>query len=149
MKMRPATDQGSRAPLADEAQRTIGQSNLSSSNDNRPSIFDGNQLFTIFVITGASKGLEYQLTKARTSIGQAGGGADIEIDDQQASVLHCVVTGTKGEDIVRLVDLGSTNGTYVNNERIQTVRLDHFSEFRIGSTVFLVTIVSKHSNETM
>jgi pSer/pThr/pTyr-binding forkhead associated (FHA) protein len=88
------------------------------------------------------------LTKPKTSIGQAGGRADIEIDDQQASVLHCVVTETKGKDMVRLYDLGSANGTYVNGQRIRAVSLDHFSEFRVGSTEFLVTIVSKHSKET-
>ena len=30
----------------------------------------------------------------------------------------------------------------------QWVSMSHFSEFRIGSTTLLVTIVSKHSNET-
>ena len=97
---------------------------------------------------GGSKGLEYELTKPTTSIGQTGGGADIEIDDQEASDLHCVVTGAKEVDMVRLYDLGSANGTYVNDRRIQAVSLSHFSEFRIGSTTLLVTIVSRHSNET-
>ena len=50
--------------------------------------------------------------------------------------------------MVRLYDLGSANGTYVNDEQIQAVSLSHFSEFRIGSTTLVVTIVSKHSNET-
>ena len=95
-----------------------------------------------------SKGLEHQLTKAKTTIGRAGGGADIEIDDKQISVLHCVVTGTKSKDTVRLYDLASENGTYVEGERIQAASLGHFSEFRIGSTVFLLTIVSKHSEAT-
>lgn len=104
---------------------------------------------TIFVISGTSKGLEYELAKPRTSIGQAGGGADIEIDDQEASALHCVITGVNDADMVRLYDLGSEYGTYVNGQRIQAVSLGHFSEFRIGSTTILLTIVSKHSKETM
>jgi len=69
-------------------------------------------------------------------------------DRWEASALHCVVTGAKDADMVRLYDLGSANGTYVNDERIQAVSLSHFSEFRIGSTTLGVTIVSKHSNET-
>jgi pSer/pThr/pTyr-binding forkhead associated (FHA) protein len=146
--MRPATDQGPRTTLADGVQHYIGQSSLSPSNDKIALLLEGNQMATIFVIGGASKGLEYELTKPKTTIGQTGGGADIEIDDQQASALHCVVTGAKDADMVRLYDLRSVNGTYVNDERIQAVSLSHFSEFRIGSTTLLVTIVSKHSNET-
>ncbi len=44
----------------------------------------------ISVITGPSTGLTHRLTKAKTSIGQVGGGADIEINDPQVSRLHCV-----------------------------------------------------------
>src|SRR5438132_1274533 len=43
-----------------------------------------NMTITISVTKGGlSNPLVYQLTKARTSIGRAGGGADIEIDDPQ------------------------------------------------------------------
>jgi Inner membrane component of T3SS, cytoplasmic domain len=146
--MRPTTDQGRCTTLADEAQSNIGPPNLSATNDKTPSLLNENQMATIFVLSGASKGLEFQLTKPRTSIGQAGGGADIEIDDHQASVLHCVVTGTQGEDMVRLYDLDSASGTYVYGKCIQAASLENFSEFRIGTTDFIVTIVSKHSRET-
>ena len=103
---------------------------------------------TIFVVGGASSGLKRGLTKTRTTIGTLGGGSDIEINDEQVSQLHCVVTATKTEETVRLYDLDSANGTYTGNQRVQAINLDHGSEFRIGSTVFLVTIVSKHSTET-
>lgn len=142
--MRPVTLQGPRTTLADSAQRFIGQAGLSSSNDKIPSLLEGNQMATIFVIRGTSKGLECELAKPRTSIGRAGGGADIEIDDQEASALHCVITGVADADNVRLYDLGSANGTYVNGERVQAVGLGHLSEFRIGSTTLLVMVVSKH-----
>jgi pSer/pThr/pTyr-binding forkhead associated (FHA) protein len=82
------------------------------------------------------------LTKAKTSIGQVGGGADIEIDDPQISALHCVIGVTN--DMVRLCDLDSANGTYVNGERVQAVELEHLSEFRVGSSWLIVTIVPKH-----
>ncbi len=97
----------------------------------------------IFVITGPSTGLAHRLTKAKTSIGQVGGGADIEINDPQVSRWHCVVGLT--EDMIRLCDLDSANGTYVNDERIQATDLEHLSEFRIGSTWFMVVISRKHS----
>jgi pSer/pThr/pTyr-binding forkhead associated (FHA) protein len=96
----------------------------------------------ISVITGPSMGLTHQLTKAKTSIGQVGGGADIELDDPQVSPLHCVVGVT--HDVVRLCDLDSANGTYANEERVQAAELEHLSEFRLGSTWLVVTIVPKH-----
>lgn len=96
----------------------------------------------ISVITGPSTGLTHWLTKAKTSIGQVGGGADIELDDPQVSPLHCVVGLT--QDLVRLCDLDSANGTYINGERIQAAELEHLSEFCLGSTWLLVTIVPKH-----
>src|SRR2546427_11055496 len=87
---------------------------------------------TISVIAGPSNGLTHQLTKARTSIGRRGGSADIKIDEQQVSPLHCIVGLT--HDIARLCDLGSANGTYANEERIQAAGLEQLSAFRIGST---------------
>jgi hypothetical protein len=95
--MRPATEPGPRTTLTDKPQRVIGQPDLSSADDKNTSLLGDHQTATLFVIRGMSKGLEHQLTKAKTSIGQAGGGADIEIDDPQASVLHCVLTGTKSK----------------------------------------------------
>ena len=103
---------------------------------------------TIVVIRGTSKGLECELAKPRTSIGQAGGGADIEIDDREASALHCVITGVKDADMVRLYGLSSANGTYVNGESVQAVSLGHLSEFRIGSTILLVTIKHRDTPQT-
>ena len=107
-----------------------------------------NRKVTVFVIGGASSGLKHELTKPRITIGALGGGADIEIKDEQASQLHCVVAVAKTEDTVRLYDLDSANGTYSHDQRVQAVNLDHCSEFRIGATVFVVTIVPKHSTET-
>jgi pSer/pThr/pTyr-binding forkhead associated (FHA) protein len=99
---------------------------------------------TISVIAGPSAGLTRELTKPKTSIGKAGGGADIEINDPQVSPMHCAVGWT--EDVVRLCDLDSANGTYVNDEQIQAVNLDHLTEFRIGSTWLVVMISSKHAS---
>lgn len=101
---------------------------------------------TISVISGRSTGSTHSLNKAKTSIGQVGSGADIEINDPQVSRLHCVVGLT--EDTVRLCDLDSANGTYVNDERIQAADLEHLSEFRIGSTWLVVVVTRKHSAQS-
>ena len=62
----------------------------------------------------------------------------MEIDDPQVSAPHCVVGVT--EDAVRLWDLDSESGTYVDGERVEAANLEHLSEFRIGATLLLVGI---------
>lgn len=96
---------------------------------------------TISLIAGPTKGLIHRLAKPRISIGHTGGGADIEIDDPKVSGLHCVVGVT--QDRIRLCDLDSANGTYINDERVQAADLEHLSEFRVGSSLLLVTILPK------
>lgn len=96
----------------------------------------------ISIIAGPSRGLTHRLVKPVVSIGRSGGGADIEIDEPAASQLHCVV-GVK-EDTVRLCDLGSSSGTYVNDVRVCSADLNHLSEFNVGSSLLVVTILPSH-----
>lgn len=120
---------------------------LDGSLTNLPSglALPSDRTITVSVITGPSAGLTHRLTKAKTSIGQVGGGADMEINDPELAPLHGVVGVT--EDMIRLCDLDSANGTYVNDERIQATDLEHLSEFRIGSTWLIVVISQKHSTQ--
>ncbi len=102
---------------------------------------------TISVIGGPAKGLAHQLSKPRISIGRAGGATDIEIDDPKVSVLHCAVAASQNR--IRLYDLDSTSGTYVNDERIETAELEHLAEFRVGSSLLLVTILPKREQDIL
>ena len=96
---------------------------------------------TVSVIAGAAKGFLHTLSKARVVIGRKGGGADLELDDQEISRWHCAIEVKP--DVVKLRDLDSTNGTFVEDERVRAAELQHLSEFRIGSNVILVTITPK------
>src|SRR5260370_36680251 len=96
------------------------------------------KIITISVIGGASKGLARQMVKPHVSVGRTGGGAEIEIDDPQVSDLHCVV-GVKNE-VIRLCDMDSHSGTYIEDERVVVAGLAHLSEFRVGSSLLLVTV---------
>ncbi len=40
-------------------------------------------------------------------------------------------------------DLGSANGTFVDEQKIQTCKLEHLSEFRIGATTLMFTVTDK------
>lgn len=95
--------------------------------------------FSLAVIQGAATGTIFQVTKTRTTIGRSG--ADINLDDPEASRMHASVEILGDHAILR--DLGSTNGTFVEVERVEQHVLTNHMEFRIGSHVlmFIVTDV--------
>ena len=94
------------------------------------------------VIAGPARGLVYQVEKPRIVLGRAD--ADIVINDKEISRWHCAIE-IKG-DVIRLRDLESTNGTYFADERVRVAELKHLSEFRIGTSVVLVSVTPKLAN---
>ena len=56
------------------------------------------------------------LTKDVTVVGRKRGVCDVYIDRSSVSKLHCVIVKTDGLLFIR--DLGSTNGTKVNGQRV-------------------------------
>jgi predicted Zn finger-like uncharacterized protein len=95
--------------------------------------------FSLAVIQGAATGQIFPITKTRTLIGRSG--ADINLDDPEASRQHAVLEIIG--DVALLRDAGSTNGTWIELERIEQHQLQNQQEFRIGSHVlmFIVTDV--------
>jgi len=95
--------------------------------------------FSLAVIQGEATGQIYPVTKSRTTIGRSG--ADINLDDPEASRQHAALE-IMGETAI-LRDLGSTNGTFIEMDRIEQHQLGNQMEFRIGSHVlmFIVTEV--------
>ena len=80
-------------------------------------------------------GERYPLIGAHTVIGRDEL-ADVVLDDPGISRRHCEVRVTNdGPRLVTSIrDLGSTNGTFVNGERITSTRLDEGDEITIGRT---------------
>ena len=95
--------------------------------------------FSLAVIQGVATGQIFLISKTRTLIGRSG--ADINIDDPEASRQHAAVEIVG--DVAILRDLGSTNGTWIELDRIEQHQLNTQQEFRIGSHVlmFIVTDV--------
>jgi pSer/pThr/pTyr-binding forkhead associated (FHA) protein len=91
------------------------------------------------VIHGPLRGKVYRISKPRVVLGRAD--ADIVVDDPEISRKHCAleVQGIRA----RLIDLGSRNGTFVNEKRVEMSELQHLSEFHIGHNTFLFTITDK------
>jgi predicted Zn finger-like uncharacterized protein len=95
--------------------------------------------FSLAVIQGAATGQIFPISKTRTVIGRSG--ADINLDDPESSRQHAALEIVG--DVAILRDLGSTNGTWIELERIEQQQVGNQQEFRIGSHVlmFIVTEV--------
>jgi len=98
-----------------------------------------NKRFSLAVIQGIATGQIFPISKTRTLIGRTG--ADINIDDPEASRQHAALEIVA--DVAILRDLGSTNGTWIELDRVDQHQLSNQQEFRIGSHVlmFIVTDV--------
>jgi pSer/pThr/pTyr-binding forkhead associated (FHA) protein len=79
---------------------------------------------------------------ART-IGRAAG-ADFIVDAALVSRVHCRVTALPTGEL-EITDLESTNGTFVNGQRIQKARLGPGDHFHVGR-VELVATLEKNSS---
>ena len=95
------------------------------------------------VIAGPARGLVYAVQKPRTVLGRAD--ADIVINDKEISRWHCAIE--VNEDVIRLRDLESTNGTFFADDRVRVAELKHLSEFRIGGSVFLLSVTPKLADQ--
>ncbi|NBD12173.1 MULTISPECIES: GGDEF domain-containing protein [Corallococcus] len=88
----------------------------------------------LVVIYGLDLGRKFDLTREETLIGRSSK-ADIQIDQEAVSRNHARITNTtKG---VRIEDLGSTNGTFVNDDVASGGRsLQNGDLVKIGRTIF-------------
>lgn len=95
--------------------------------------------FSLAIIQGAATGQIFPITKTRTVIGRSG--ADINLDDPEASRQHAALEIIG--DVAVLRDLGSTNGTWIELDKVEHLQVSNQQEFRIGSHVlmFIVTEV--------
>jgi diguanylate cyclase (GGDEF)-like protein len=87
----------------------------------------------LVVIYGLDLGKKYNLDKPSLIIGRSSK-ADIQIDQESVSRNHCKIINTGKTIMMR--DLGSTNGTYVNDELIDEYVLRDGDFIKIGRSIF-------------
>jgi pSer/pThr/pTyr-binding forkhead associated (FHA) protein len=64
-------------------------------------------------------------------------GADFIVDAALVSRVHCRLTALDDGGL-EVCDLESTNGTYVNDQRIDTARLEHGDRLKVGRVELIV-----------
>lgn len=88
----------------------------------------------LICISGRSIGQMFLIGKGEMTIGRAPE-CEIFLDDEGVSRHHAKVI-RKGDALI-LMDLGSTNGTYADNERIQVMTLKDGAKIQVGTATIL------------
>ena len=83
----------------------------------------------VVVHRGANKGSRYLISEERTSIGRSPE-SEIFLDDVTVSRSHAVIE--RNGSTFALNDLGSLNGTYINNQSLKSSPLNCGDEIQIG-----------------
>ena len=88
--------------------------------------------FALKFISGKYQGGEFPLRAEKQIVIGRSSELDMVLVEDMVSRKHAkIMTYDQG---VSIQDLGSTNGTFVNGERVQQVRLDPGTTVRLGST---------------
>lgn len=91
--------------------------------------------YALVVERGPRSGMTYTLAPGNTTVGRHPE-SDIFLNDVTVSRHHCRFKVT--EDSISVEDSGSTNGTYVNDQRIDNAELSPGDEVLVGRFHFVV-----------
>lgn len=91
--------------------------------------------YALVVERGPRSGMTYKLPPGNTTVGRHPD-SDIFLNDVTVSRHHCRFD--VADDTIRVEDSGSTNGTYVNDQRIDTTELSPGDEVLVGRFHFVV-----------
>ncbi|MCP5103772.1 MAG: FHA domain-containing protein [bacterium] len=92
------------------------------------------------IIKGARAGYIYHLEKPYVLIGR--GKVDLIIPDKEISRKHVAIEVRN--DKIFLRDLGSTNGTIINNKKVSITEVSDQTEFKIGQTTLMLITTPKN-----
>ncbi len=86
----------------------------------------------LVVIYGPDLGRKFPLSDQSLTVGRVDG-CDIQLEEKEVSRNHCKVVCRKGK--VTIHDLGSTNGTFVDDKLVEKATLHNGSLVRIGGNI--------------
>jgi predicted Zn finger-like uncharacterized protein len=125
----PLPGQRTGAPATDRVPLPASPRNMA-----RPLRLPAGVRLSLACISGPDSGRIFEIDKPRVVIGRAN--ADIVVSDIQCSRQHAALEIQ--DEHVFLVDLGSTNGTYVYEQRVGRTELENRAEFEIGTTTLML-----------
>jgi pSer/pThr/pTyr-binding forkhead associated (FHA) protein len=82
-------------------------------------------------VGGSVVGLRYELSEVRVTLGR-GSACQLRLKDPKVSRKHAVICFREGA--FEIDDLGSSHGTYINDERISSVKLNDEDTITVGDT---------------
>ena len=98
---------------------------------------------SLFVFRGNDQGLRYELADDTVGLGRDTGNS-IQIHDTEVSRRHAELRRS-GKTYI-LADLGSSNGTFVNGQRVTTYPLSSGDQVQVGTTQLLFTAAQGESS---
>ncbi len=98
----------------------------------------------LVVISGSDQGREFLLPPITIKIGRRDENY-IKLNDPKVSREHAVLEYSFLKKTFLLKDLGSTNGTYCNNQRIENTFVFPGDEIRVGESVLKVISLQRES----
>lgn len=101
---------------------------------------------TLIVVQGPQQGRRFLLEAAVVPVGRDASNV-IRLHDTEVSRRHAEFRRT--EEGYLVVDLGSSNGTWVNNQRVQRHLLQTGDHIRLGQTVLLYSAGDTHSESDL
>ena len=124
-----------RSEDAEEGEAT-GEATIMVSD--RPEVKEATSLWrhpgaSLTVVRGPEQGVHLRLKKDELIIGREE--ADLVLTDPAVSRWHARIFKEKGSYWIE--DLGSTNGTFLNQKRIQKAELTHLDEIELGQTLMV------------
>ncbi|HEX7447224.1 MAG TPA: ATP-binding protein [Pirellulales bacterium] len=97
---------------------------------------------SLFVFRGNNQGLRFELEADLVSVGRDAGN-DVQLRDTEVSRRHAELRRS-GKTFL-LTDLASSNGTYVNGQRVEVHELANGDEVQMGCTLMLFTCLADES----
>ena len=94
---------------------------------------------SLAVLDGPDLGRIFRVENPSVTIGR--GEADLQLEDSEVSRQHARLEMRAGRAVVR--DLGSTNGTFVNDVKVAEAEIEDRGEFRVGQTRLMLIMAEE------
>ncbi|MEN6452071.1 MAG: ATP-binding protein [Thermoguttaceae bacterium] len=101
---------------------------------------------TLFVIRGADQGSRFELTEPTIRLGRDPS-STIQVHDTEVSRQHAEIRRVDNDYAIS--DLGSSNGTFVNGQRVRHHRLQTGDQLQVGRTLMLYTGPAEEPQEDL